>query len=298
MKRALVIVLSVWSAPAAVALTLDIPGPAIRTEEAVMDGRVSLPEGAFADGTLPMRTTEGTVARSAWRLPGASRTLSQVLAPVRSQLDEAGFDVVFECSAVTCGGFDFRFALDLLPAPAMYVDLGRYRYLLAEGPGEALVSVLVSRGGEAQYLHLTSVSRDEGAGVSAEEGSAVPTGPIWDRLRRDGHAVLERVDFDTGSSTLVVAESAALGELARGLQAAPAARIAIVGHTDTDGGLEANLALSRLRAQAVRRTLIDRFDVDPERITAEGVAYLSPRASNATEAGRGANRRVEVVLTE
>jgi outer membrane protein OmpA-like peptidoglycan-associated protein len=73
--------------------------------------------------------------------------------------------------------------------------------------------------------------------------------------------------------------------------------VAIVGHTDASGGLEANIALSRKRAQAVRNVLIEAFGVPAAQIQAEGVGYLSPRASNLTEAGRTQNRRVEVMLT-
>lgn len=76
----------------------------------------------------------------------------------------------------------------------------------------------------------------------------------------------------------------------------PNLRIAIVGHTDTVGGLEANIAVSRARASAVRDRLIERYDVAPNRIEAGGMGYLSPVASNLTPEGREMNRRVEVIL--
>jgi len=73
-------------------------------------------------------------------------------------------------------------------------------------------------------------------------------------------------------------------------------RIALVGHTDTVGGLQGNIALSRERAQAVRQRLIDDYDIAPERVEAEGTGYLAPLATNRTAEGREANRRVEAVL--
>ena len=44
--------------------------------------------------------------------------------------------------------------------------------------------------------------------------------------------------------------------LADWLAADPARRIALVGHTDASGGLAANIALSKQRAEAVRQALL------------------------------------------
>ena len=71
--------------------------------------------------------------------------------------------------------------------------------------------------------------------------------------------------------------------------------VAIVGHSDNQGGLALNLDLSQRRAEAVMQALIDR-GVPPGQLEARGIAYLAPVASNATEEGRAQNRRVELVL--
>jgi OOP family OmpA-OmpF porin len=62
------------------------------------------------------------------------------------------------------------------------------------------------------------------------------------------------------------------------------------------GTLENNIALSRARAEAVRQHLVEALGVDPAQVSATGIGYLAPRATNATAAGREANRRVEAVL--
>ena len=80
------------------------------------------------------------------------------------------------------------------------------------------------------------------------------------------------------------------------LKAEPDLRVALVGHTDAVGSLDANTALSRRRAEAVRDRLVQSYDVAPGRVEAQGAGYLAPRASNLTEAGREQNRRVEVVV--
>ena len=69
-----------------------------------------------------------------------------------------------------------------------------------------------------------------------------------------------------------------------------------MGHTDAVGSLEANTALSRRRAEAVRRRLIDIHGADPAQVTAHGAGYLAPLASNLSAPGREMNRRVEAVL--
>jgi outer membrane protein OmpA-like peptidoglycan-associated protein len=55
--------------------------------------------------------------------------------------------------------------------------------------------------------------------------------------------------------------------------------------------------LSERRAEAAAQVLIDRYGVDRDRVTAKGVGFLAPRATNQTEEGRQKNRRVEVVVT-
>ena len=72
----------------------------------------------------------------------------------------------------------------------------------------------------------------------------------------------------------------------------------LVGHTDAEGSLEANRALSERRALAVVERLVASHGIAPERLRAEGVGYLVPRAPNTTEEGRARNRRVEVVKVE
>jgi OmpA-OmpF porin, OOP family len=79
-----------------------------------------------------------------------------------------------------------------------------------------------------------------------------------------------------------------------GLQAE--GKVFILGHTDNQGALDANLALSKARAQAVVDALTSSYKIDGKRLSASGVANYAPLASNANETGRARNRRVEMVL--
>jgi OOP family OmpA-OmpF porin len=73
--------------------------------------------------------------------------------------------------------------------------------------------------------------------------------------------------------------------------------VALVGHTDALGSLAGNTDLSRARAVSVRERLIAEYAVPAAQLTAEGVGYLAPRATNQTEDGRARNRRVEAIVT-
>lgn len=69
----------------------------------------------------------------------------------------------------------------------------------------------------------------------------------------------------------------------------------IVGHTDNIGGSDLNQRLSNERANSVVNYLV-RQGVRSDRLRAEGRGMNEPIASNANEAGRAQNRRVEVYV--
>ncbi len=296
----LAILLALAAAPALAAPSLDLPDSAQETGAAREVGKIALPAGPWQGGRLERVSAEGRILRRAWSLGGRTVTVDQIAGPLRAQLRRQGYEILFDCEADGCGGYDFRFATETLPAPAMFVDLGDYRYLLAQNPEGEVLSLLVSRAGSTGYVQATAVSEapEETVVASSKSGETDATGGIWDALSAGGRAPLDDLAFATGSSALEDGPFPSLDALAEALAARPEARVALVGHTDTSGPLEANIALSRRRAEAVRDELVDRYGTDPGQVIARGVGYLAPRGSNDTAAGRKANRRVEVVLTE
>lgn len=288
-------------AASASALELSLPGNARPTAEVVTDpDSYALPTGPFAVGRVPVQQVEGRVSRQAWRIGGQDMTTLQLLAPLRAQLAEAGYDVIFECADADCGGFDFRFETDVLPAPAMYVSLTDFRFVAAQrGTGDHL-SLLVSRTGNAGFVQLVRVT-EPGLDADLPEITALVRpmtgdGDLAQDLLVRGHAVLTDLEFATGTSELSDGSYATLDALAAFLRANPEARIALVGHTDAVGRLDGNITLSKRRAQAVLERLAGLHGVARDRMVAEGMGYLSPVAPNATPEGREANRRVEVVM--
>ncbi|WP_331345151.1 OmpA family protein [Cellvibrio sp. UBA7661] len=77
----------------------------------------------------------------------------------------------------------------------------------------------------------------------------------------------------------------------------PEASVVIEGHTDNVGSPEDNQALSRHRAESVLSYLVKDQGVDRARLLAVGFGDTRPIASNATEEGKRANRRINTVIS-
>ncbi len=283
-------------------------GGRIALEEASPLDALRVATGPF-DGTLPAVAAEGALTRRVWQVPGGASSLA-LIAPVRDALVASGWEVALDCAARGCGGFEFRFEIEVAPAPTMFVDLADYRYLSARRGGAWTVAVASVSAGIG-YLEVTEVAPGDALAPAGPDavppGAAIgapvaippppPPGDLGAALEAVGHAPLPDVAFASGSAELEGGDLASLAALAAYLQARAEVTVALVGHTDATGGSAGNLAISRRRAEAVRDRLIRRHGVAPDRLEAAGVGYYAPVASSGDEAGRRANRRVEAVVT-
>jgi outer membrane protein OmpA-like peptidoglycan-associated protein len=105
------------------------------------------------------------------------------------------------------------------------------------------------------------------------------------------------ISFDTGSAAIKPPLRAVLDPFANSVRDDPTARLLIVGHTDNTGSPAINNPLSVERAQSVRDYLVTR-GVAATQVETAGRGEREPIASNATDAGRAQNRRVEILLRE
>ncbi|MEM1375130.1 MAG: OmpA family protein [Pseudomonadota bacterium] len=276
-------------------LTIGLPAGAELTREVTVgEGARAVPVGPADGEVAPVELAQGAISIQAYRIAGEA-TPAALMSPVAASLDEAGFRPLLSCETQGCGGFDFRFSLELIPPPDMFVDLGDFVFLSARD-GDAYVSAVASRSARAGYLHIARITPVGAAPVDTFV-EAAPTGPIGATLEAAGRVVLEDIVFASGSTSLPEPSYPSLTELADYLIANPERTVALVGHTDASGALDVNIAISKERAQAARALLIERYDVPSSQVAAEGMGYLAPRTTNLTEAGRTKNRRVEAVLT-
>ncbi len=130
-----------------------------------------------------------------------------------------------------------------------------------------------------------------GAGAGRKGGGG--TG-LAAALEASCRAITYGIYFEFGSADLKPASEPTLRQIAAILQRHPDWVLSIEGHTDSIGGAASNLALSKRRAEAVRRALVARYGIAPARLEPRGFGLTRPIAPNAAIEGRARNRRVEL----
>jgi outer membrane protein OmpA-like peptidoglycan-associated protein len=114
--------------------------------------------------------------------------------------------------------------------------------------------------------------------------------------------VLDGVNFVTGKADILPEFAPVLDRAGTILKQSPTIKVELAGHTDpreiNTREFPDNWKLSQARADAVRAYLIDKFGIEPERLTARGYADTQPVAPNTTEEGMAKNRRTEFRILE
>jgi flagellar motor protein MotB len=118
---------------------------------------------------------------------------------------------------------------------------------------------------------------------------------VEQHLAVDKHTDVYGIYFNFASDELRSESEPVLHEIADALKAHPDWTLIINGHTDNVGGDALNLDLSRRRATAVRKALVERYKIGDSRLTTNGFGASQPKESNDSDRGRALNRRVELV---
>jgi chemotaxis protein MotB len=127
----------------------------------------------------------------------------------------------------------------------------------------------------------------------------LPPGSITMRTTQEGLVISlhEAGFFASGSSEVRPSSMDLLTRLAAAL---PPGLLRVEGHTDNvpihTAQFASNWELSTARATTIARLLLDHPNIQPANLSAAGYAEFHPVASNATEAGRAQNRRVDIIL--
>ncbi len=132
------------------------------------------------------------------------------------------------------------------------------------------------------------------AGVAELQGCPAPVVPTVQE-QEQLNAYAKTILFATNKSNIKEQSAETLTDIIAILEKYPDARFSIEGHTDSTGSDAYNLKLSKERANAVMRYLVN-GGIAPERLESEGYGETKPIADNSTAAGRQQNRRTEINL--
>lgn len=281
------------------------PGAEIRSYSQKQYDAAVLPKSKIDNRKEPgeLLEIEGKVTRIAYRIPG-ERSALEVMRNYEKALKKGGFETQFACAGQQeCGKSMMAFiALEERVRPSGFGDAhfgsDPERALLAHRRDEnadvhVFLHVVENPVANRTYLYQQIV---EGAPLELDQVSLLQADELRQSLDRLGHVAVPGVYFDTAKADIKPESDAALSEMAKLLRSNSALKIYVVGHTDNQGPLDANIALSQARAQAVVDALRASHGIDGSRLAAKGVASFAPVASNTDEAGRARNRRVEIVL--
>ncbi len=146
---------------------------------------------------------------------------------------------------------------------------------------------------EAIWFNPGGTRPDKFSRTSSDTGAAGAY-PYAGELKACGDVLAYELTFDVGSDVLKNPDAPILAAVADVLKGDAAAKLRVVGHTDSTGDAVKNKDLSLRRADAVKKKLTELSGVDPGRIATEGLGPDQPLQDNGAPAGRAVNRRVEI----
>jgi outer membrane protein OmpA-like peptidoglycan-associated protein len=121
-----------------------------------------------------------------------------------------------------------------------------------------------------------------------------PINLVEKQLTEQKRAVTYGIYFDFNKDTIKPESEPVLKQIVQAMTDNPTWKLTVAGHTDNIGGDAYNLDLSKRRAAAVKRALVDRYHIAPDRLITDGYGALRPVDTNETLEGRARNRRVEL----
>lgn len=156
--------------------------------------------------------------------------------------------------------------------------------------------------GVADYLDKCPNTPDtvkvDGSGCPLPKLQPPPPPPatvvITEEDKRIVNEAIKDLQFDFGKATIRSVSYPSLDRVAQ-ILVNKNFSLKLAGHTDNVGSDNANLKLSKDRAESVKDYLVSK-SANPSRIEATGYGETQPIASNKTAAGRQKNRRVEFTL--
>ncbi|MGC4130093.1 MAG: OmpA family protein [Bergeyella sp.] len=151
--------------------------------------------------------------------------------------------------------------------------------------GQALNSILFSRyeAKEGNYFYISNLRL-----ASSEDD-------LRSKILKEGRFSTNAILFATNSSAIKPESSDIISQIAEVLKQESSLKLKIIGHTDYDGKKDANLTLSKQRAESVKNELVKKYGISATRLETDGKGDTEPVSDNSTANGKSQNRRVEFV---
>lgn len=276
-------------------------------------------ENDFAEAQYPMApntqsqpkefqalSVSGKITTLIYQIPKTVTTsTTKVFRSYENALVRAGFKTDLSCSGEkkTCGYFFHRAFINTHSRKKHYQNLLLYTNFNTQD--FYLYTGRLRRGSKTIYALITVAKLNDEIQYALDiieeqslitEEVTVSLETLAQDIRDTGKAVLGGLYFDHNSKNLLPTSESALKVIATFLGQQAENKFLVVGHTDNVGGFNFNENLSLGRALSVTKTLIDTYNIPAQQLKPYGVAFAAPVMSNATEAGRARNRRVELIL--
>jgi len=180
------------------------------------------------------------------------------------------------------------------PAPGAE---GREDAVAADQTGVATdASPEPAEAGATKQRAQTSTSETQSGGKAAARPETTAAAVITDTLM-SGEKMELTIRFKVDSDQIKGIAHKQILEIANALNGPELAgmRIGVQGHTDADGDEDYNLDLSYRRSVTVVRTLVEMYNIEPDRLDVRGYGESRPIASNETDEGKALNRRVTLI---
>jgi len=275
-------------------------------------GGLSAPDSA---DPKEVRKVEGALHRSTYLLPNVAagkRTSQEVAENYTAALKDAGFTPIWsgEDRDIRNGPPRRYYAVPELGHQVFTTGVKERRYQCLEKGGLYIAVYVATRSWEIPVKEDISPWKKE---LTLPQDSiviqvdVVNTKPMEDKMihisaaemqksiSASGKVAIYGILFDFNEAVIKPESAPTLREMASLLKAEPSLKVLVVGHTDNVGAFEFNEDLSKRRAKAVVEALASKHGIEAARMTPLGASFMAPVSTNATDAGRALNRRVELV---
>jgi len=256
---------------------------------------------SLKDNTLDKYEIDGKITRIQYESQ-KEHSVFEIYKSYELALKNAGFNILLTLDKTNCGvnlseqlyigEFNGLNALSGDRIKPDYTD-GQFAYLSAKkkiDDKEIYIVIYVTQWkSDAPLITFDAIE------VKSMDKALVSVKDMQTSIMENGHIAIYNIYFDTGKSEIKDSSSEVLKNIAEYLNANPDDKYIIVGHTDNVGDFQANIKLSKERAEAVKNKLVSKYVVKAEQLITYGDGQTAPVTTNSTKEGRAKNRRVEIV---